>query len=174
MADVNKLVPFILRWESDKYVNDPADRGGPTKYGITLATWRHVGYDKDGDGRINAEDIKRLDKSDFARVLKRNFWDRWQADRIKSQSVADMLVDWVWTSGVYGIKIPQSLLGVKIDGVVGPQTITAVNSQEPHKLFDRIKKERLRFVARIVRNNPGQKRFLNGWNNRINALTFKI
>jgi lysozyme family protein len=58
MADSSKLVPFILSWETDKYTNNKKDKGGPTKYGITLATWRKVGYDKNGDGVLNEEDVK--------------------------------------------------------------------------------------------------------------------
>ena len=49
MADVDKLLPFILAWEG-KFVDDPDDRGGATNMGVTLKTWRSVGYDKDGDG----------------------------------------------------------------------------------------------------------------------------
>lgn len=60
MADSSKLVPFILSWETDKYTNNKKDKGGPTKYGITLATWRKVGYDKNGDGVLNEEDVKLL------------------------------------------------------------------------------------------------------------------
>ena len=69
MADSKKLVPFILSWETDKYTNNKNDRGGATKYGITLATWRRVGYDKNGDGVLNEEDVKLLTKDDFHRVL---------------------------------------------------------------------------------------------------------
>lgn len=71
MADSSKLVPFILSWETDKYTNNKHDRGGATKYGITLATWKRVGYDKNGDGVLNEEDVKRLTEEDFHRVLSR-------------------------------------------------------------------------------------------------------
>ncbi len=57
MASVDKLLPFILRWEGG-FVNDPADLGGATNKGVTIATWRQVGYDKDGDGDIDVADLK--------------------------------------------------------------------------------------------------------------------
>ncbi len=75
--------------------------------------------DKDGDGDIDSDDIKILSVDDFMMVLKTYYWDRWQADRIASQSIANFLVDWVYNSGSYGIKIPQKLLHVDDDGVVG-------------------------------------------------------
>lgn len=174
MADVRKLVPFILRWEGG-YVNDPLDKGGPTNMGVTLETWRSVGYDKNGDGVIDAEDIKLLTEDDVInRVLKPHYWDRWKADQIKSQPVANILVDWVWGSGLHGIKIPQRVLGVTQDGLVGPKTLAAVNCADPCKLFNEIKKEREAFLYRIVDNNPTQKRFIKGWLNRLNALKFEV
>ena len=48
MADVTILAPKIFKWEGS-FVNDPVDRGGATKMGVTLSTWRQVGYDKYGD-----------------------------------------------------------------------------------------------------------------------------
>lgn len=172
MAQCEILLPFILRWEGG-FVNDPNDRGGATNKGVTLSTWRNVGYDKDGDGDIDVTDLKQLTDEDvMSRVLKPHYWDRWRADEITSQSVANMLVDWVWCSGAYGIKIPQRILNVKIDGIVGAKTLSAVNSRDPRELFDELRNEREEFLRRIVKNNPTQKKFLRGWINRLNAIRY--
>ena len=172
MANVSKLLPFILSWEGG-YVNDPVDKGGATNMGVTIATWRKVGYDKDGDGDIDVDDLRLLSKDDVLnRVLKPHYWDKWKADQIKSQSVANILVDWVWGSGANGIKIPQKLLGLTVDGIVGPKTLAAVNSSDSLVLFNTIKTEREAFLWRIVERDPTQKRFIKGWLNRLNALKF--
>ena len=172
MADVNKLAPYILKWEGG-FVDHKADKGGATNMGVTIGTWRQNGYDKDGDGDIDVIDLKLLTKQDVInRILKPHYWDRWKADQIVSQPIANILVDWVWGSGKWGIIIPQRLLGVESDGVVGQQTITAVNKQNPADLFARIKTARLTFLNDIVKNNPSQRVFLKGWINRLNDLKF--
>lgn len=174
MANVKLLLPFILSWEGG-FVNDPLDKGGATNKGVTIATWKRCGYDKDGDGDIDVNDLKLLTETDVLyRVLKPYYWDRWQADRIISQPVANILVDWVWGSGANGIKIPQRVLGLKQDGIVGPVTLAAVNNAEPRVLFDNIKAEREAFLHRIVKRDPTQKRFLKGWLNRLNAIKYSV
>lgn len=189
MANVNILLPFILRWEGG-FVNDPTDRGGATNKGVTISTWRQVGYDKDGDGDIDVADLKLLTNEDVRdRVLVPHYWNRWKADTIHDQKVANILVDWVWASGVHGIKIPQRLLGVKADGIVGPKTIEAVNFADPKSLFLAIYDERVKFINDIVERSVleyerkigrkatenellkyTQKRFQKGWLNRLSEL----
>lgn len=106
-------------------------------------------------------------------VFKSYFWDKWKADQITDQSVANILVDWLWCSGAYGIKIPQKVLGVTIDGIVGSKTIAAVNATDGKVLFDKIKEERIRFIERICQTRPQNNKFENGWLNRINALKYE-
>lgn len=174
MANVNKLAPFILQWEG-KFVDDPADLGGATNMGVTIGTWKQVGYDKDGDGVIDVKDLKLLTKDDVInRVLKPHYWDRWKADKINNQSIANVLVDWVWASGKHGIVRPQTLLGVVADGIVGNKTLGAINSYpDQKKLFDLIKADRIQFIKEIVDKRPANKRFEKGWMNRINSLKYE-
>lgn len=172
MTDVMTLAPFILSFEGG-YVNHPNDKGGPTNKGVTIATWRKVGYDKDGDGDIDVDDLKLItDEEAVNAVLRPHYWNRWKANQIKSQSIANILVDWVWGSGAHGIKIPQRMLGVSPDGIVGPLTLQALNAQNPEKFFRLIKERRRKFFKDICVNNPSQKVFLKGWNRRLDSIGF--
>lgn len=168
MADVMTLAPFILSWEGG-FVNDKADT--PTNKGVTIATWRKQGYDKDGDGDIDVDDLKLISDEDAVNViLHPHYWNRWKADQIHSQSLANILVDWVWGSGAHGIKIPQQMLGVKVDGIVGPKTIEALNNTDYEEFFNQIKQRRFEFFKRVVVANPVKKKFLDGWNRRLSYI----
>lgn len=189
MANCDKLLPFILKWEGG-FANDPADSGGATNMGVTIGTWRQCGYDKDGDGDIDVHDLKQISRQDVRdRVFIPHYWNRWKADNIQSQKVANILVDWVWGSGAHGIKIPQRILGVKVDGIVGNKTISAVNFADPDELFDALFKARVNFLNDIVSKSVAayerkigrrateqeklkhtKKRFLKGWLNRLNDI----
>lgn len=187
MAKVELLAPYIKKWEGG-FVNDPADRGGATNMGVTIATFdaycRRKAYP-----RPTIERLKKLSEKEWVDILKTMFWDRWKADSINSQKVANILVDWVWGSGAHGIFIPQRLLGVKVDGIVGEKTIHALNAQDPDKFFQLVFDARKQFLqditdgsvkryeARIGRKatqaelmKHTNKRFLKGWLNRLEDI----
>lgn len=55
-----------------------AERGGKTNMGITLSTWRSMGYDKNGDGIIDVKDHKLITKEDVYNLFYKYFWKRWK------------------------------------------------------------------------------------------------
>lgn len=92
MVNVYKLAPWILKWEGG-FVNDPADLGGATNMGVTIGTWKSCGYDKDGDGDIDVDDLHLLTREDVVnRVLKPHYWDRWKATRLNRNQ---LLIYWL-------------------------------------------------------------------------------
>lgn len=171
MADVKKLEGFIKKWEGG-FANDPDDRGGATMCGVTMATYETY-CRRMGKGKPTVEDLRGMTEREWGEILKTMYWDRWKADRIVNQSVANILVDWVWASGVWGIKRPQRVLGVKEDGVVGSLTLNAVNARDAKNLFYALKADRIKYVDEICRKNPSQAKFRNGWIRRINDLKWE-
>ena len=162
MAKYEKLIPTVLKWEGS-FVNHPSDPGGATNSGVTLSTFRSV-YGKDK----TVQDLKNMTRKQWEYIFKTRFWDRWKADDIDNQSIANLLVDWLWASGVYGIKYPQEVLGVKTDGIVGLKTLAAINYYPNKKeLFDKLWNRRKKHFEDIVRNRPQSKVFLKGWLRRL-------
>lgn len=167
MAKAELLKPFILKWEGG-FVDDPLDRGGATNKGITIGTFRNF-YGKDA----TVEQLKHITDEQWLHIFKSGYWDKWKADDIENQSIADIVVDWAWASGtVTSIKQVQKILGVAVDGIVGNDTLTAINIAGQRSLFVKIHSRRIEFVENIVKRDPSQARFLKGWKNRINSLTF--
>ena len=187
MAQLEKLIPFLILWETgiqDKNLsnetlyakakargiaNDPADRGGATLVGVTIGTYKDY-CRRNGRNIPSSVDLSKLNYEEWLDILKTMFWDRWQADQITDQRVAEMLVDWVWTSGSYGITLPQKLLGVITDGIVGQKTLYAVNARNPAELFESLKRERITYTNRICQLRPANAKFRSGWLRRINSL----
>lgn len=187
MASIDKLIPFILKWEGG-FVNDPTDRGGATNKGVTIATYEAYCRQK-GLPRPTVEQLKNIPDAHWRDIIKTMFWDKWHADDIHSQKIANILVDWVWGSGKHGIVIPQKLLGVEPDGIVGNKTLSAVNFADPDELFEALFDARVEFLNDIVNNSIAKferkigrkatekellkhtnKRFLKGWLNRLNSI----
>lgn len=165
MARSEILKPFILSWEGG-FANIPGDRGGATNKGVTIATYRSI-FGKER----TIEDLRTITDIEWLHIFNTLFWNRWKADDVSDQSIANLLVDWVWASGNYGVKIPQRVLGVSIDGIVGPKTLAAVNSYpDQRELFGKLWHEREEFFKRIGIGT--QKKFLKGWLNRLNGIRY--
>jgi len=160
MASYKKLKPIILKLEGN-WSNDPNDSGGCTMKGVTIGTYRaYFGKSK------TCKDLRNISDSQWDSIFIHKYWNKWSADAIKNQSIANLLVDWVWTSGVYGIKYPQQVLGVTSDGVVGPKTIAAINNYPNQKeLFEKLWNRRKKHFESIGRGKNAK--FLRGWLNRL-------
>lgn len=162
MADYRKLKPIILKWEGGYAGN--IDGKICTMKGVTLDTFRNY-YGKDK----TCSDLKKITDEQWDNIFINGFWNKWQANKIKTQSIANLLVDWVWASGMYGIKYPQEVLGVKVDGIVGEKTISAINDYPNQKeLFEKLWNRRLQHFTKIAVGTKSK--FLKGWLNRLNDI----
>lgn len=190
MASIDAFIPFVLKWETGRtqrdgetlaslfaraaetgWADDEADLGGKTMCGVTLTTYQTYCRRKQLP-TPTAKELRALSFGRWKDILKTLYWDKWRADGIRSQGVAEMLTDWVWASGSYGIRIPQSILGVDVDGVVGAKTLAAVNARDGEQLFAQLRHERREFVDRICKSRPANRKFRQGWLNRINDLKY--
>lgn len=173
MSILSNFTAFLFKWEGG-ISNDPDDPGGLTNRGVTLKTWLAYGMDLNRDGLIDEKDLLLLTQEDVVRIiLKPHYWDHCQADRIDTQAIANMLVDWYWCSGALAIRKVQRLLGINCDGIVGPQTLNAINRYpDQQELFEGIRRERLEYLQRICEARPLNRKFLRGWTRRVNDISY--
>lgn len=139
------------------YVNHKDDRGGATRYGVTEAVAREVGY---------RGVMSELPLDLAQRIYKERYWDAVQAEQLPAD-VRYIVFDSAVNSGiVQAAKWLQRACGVKDDGVIGQQTIRAANALHPEGLKRKMLAQRLRFMATLA-NWPA---FGRGWANRIADL----
>lgn len=163
MADYKKLIPTVLKYEGGYAGN--IDGKICTMKGVTLDTYRkYFGRQK------TCKELRGISNAEWEYIFKEGFWDRWKADEINNQAIANLIVDWCWVSGIYGIKYPQRILGVKDDGIVGDKTIAAINNYPNKKeLFDKLWNRRKKHFEDIAKTHNRAK-FLNGWLRRLSAF----
>ena len=113
------------------YVNDPDDPGGPTKYGVTIHTMRRLKADLDGDGDVDAQDVKLLTIKQATDIFVKHYFEGPRINLLPAElqaSVFDMYVN----AGGNAVKILQRLVGefgipTTVDGALGPNTAKAVS-----------------------------------------------
>lgn len=172
MNKISVLSAFIFRWEGG-FSDHPADRGGATNMGVTLRTWQSQGYDKDGDGDIDVADLRLVTRDDATRFVLYPLFCRIGGDKIDDPAVAAAITDWAWCSGAGIVKRVQRLVGATPDGIVGADTLRAINAQDGRTLFGDINAMRRKFLRGIVASRPSQRVFLKGWLNRVNAMSYE-
>ena len=139
------------------FSNHAADPGGATRYGVTEAVAREVGYR--GDMRDLPLDLAK-------RIYKNKYWDSIKAEELPPAARYAVFDGAVNSGPGQAIKWLQRSLGVLDDGIIGPKTIAAANAVNPDALRMRMLSQRLKFMASLA-NWPA---FSRGWANRIASL----
>ena len=63
-------------------------------------------------------------------------------------------------------------VGITADGIVGKVTLSYLNTPNSEAIFYRLRSEREDYYTEIVRNNPSQRVFLNGWLRRSRSFEY--
>lgn len=152
------------------YVDNPMDHGGPTNFGITIGTLSDfLGHS------VIKEEVQNLDMDTVRKIYKQNYWDRLSLDQVVYKDVAAFLFDQAVNRGTRKVSEQiQHLVGVPADGIIGPQTIHAINLQEPRKLLLNIIKVSQNTYTGIVAANPNQVTFLGGWIKRTHKFLDRV
>jgi len=140
------------------YVHHPSDPGGRTCLGVTQAVW------EEWIGRpSNEKEMRSLTPEMVAPLYRRKYWDKIQGDNLPDgvdYAVFDMAVN---SGPGRAAKFLQEVVGVKADGAIGPQTLTAVNKKDPEELIKAYNAKRQAFLESL----PTFATFGKGWSTRV-------
>ena len=133
------------------------DPGGKTRYGVTEAVAREVGYR--GDMREFPLELAK-------RIYQEKYWKPVRADELPN-AVRYAMFDAAVNSGTtQAIRWLQRAVGVTDDGVFGPRTMAAVMAVDENRLKNVIIAQRLRFMTDLKNWHA----FSRGWARRISSL----
>lgn len=163
----DEIIDRILRREGSAFTDHPADRGGPTKYGITVPVFTEfLGREPD------IEELRNLTKATAAEIYRALYVLKPNFHRIGDERLREQLVD----SGVlhgpgWTIRRLQEIAGVRADGVIGPITLKAVEfAEKTNSLGNRFMRRRVHRIGRIVQADPSQVVWLTGWLDRATSF----
>jgi lysozyme family protein len=144
------IIEEILRVEGAAYTDRPDDRGGPTKYGITLTTftaWRGQ--------PCTVEQLQGLGEPEAFAIYQHRFVQAPGFGLIGNAELEGLVVDaGVQHGPVEAIKMLQRALGILADGKMGAGTVAAIDTHDPRTLRASICAARIRFYGGLVSHDP--------------------
>jgi lysozyme family protein len=164
MADTfDACLAFTLR-EEGGYVDNPADPGGATNMGVTLATYREWSDDPD----LGSVQVQDMTERTARAIYQSLYWNPLRADALPAGvdlSVFDMGVNaGNWRSA----RLLQRAIGFtgdEVDGCIGPETLGAAAKCDPRSVVDDLAQRQ----AAFYRSLDDFDTFGAGWLNRTEA-----
>ena len=153
---------IIRREGGEKETNDPDDSGGRTKYGISERAHPEAW----ADGDVSRTEARNIYEKIY--ILAERF-------NLLPESLKHQVVDHGVPSGPdTATRILQQVLGVPVDGNIGPKTLEAVANYPSGKLFGTevpgivllnlaFRDARAIHYATIAKRRPKDLKFLLGW-----------
>ena len=148
------------------YVNDPNDRGGETKYGISKRAYPNL-------------DIKNLTLKQAEEIYYNDYWFALKLDYINELNISLELFDTCVNMGRYKAStILQEALNLLnrneknfkdlfVDGVIGVKTILAYNKVDKKILLKVLNGLQFCKYKEICEKDKTQEKYFNGWMKRI-------
>ncbi|ABF53430.1 glycoside hydrolase family 108 protein [Sphingopyxis alaskensis] len=173
-CDVDALIDAVIDREG-RYVNHPADRGGPTCWGITEAVARAEGY---------AGPMRAMPRDSAAAIYRRLYWLRPGFDRValRAPAIAAELFDTgvnMGTATATGFlqralnalnRSARDYPDIAVDRAIGPRTLAALDGFLKARgkrgevvllrAIEALQGER--YIA-LAERRPSQEAFLYGW-----------
>jgi lysozyme family protein len=172
MKTVDQMIDDILRREAG-YINNPADKGGPTNFGIThttLASYR-------GLASCSADDVRMMTKQEARTIYAQNYYFAPRINLLPAEIqpfVFDCAVNHGPTQAIRFVQqtvLLRDLRPLEVDGKLGPKTAERVRELlvniGEEELLRALVERRRQFYLDLITRKPSQEVFRKGWMNRL-------
>ena len=164
-----EIIDAILLREGSEYTNNPADKGGPTKWGITQATLsRYLQHP------ASETEVQTMTRDMACEIYQRLYVAPFTVLAAISPRLLGLLVDSAVQHGtVRAAAWLQEVIGATPqDGILGPASLERwrpyrLGTRDQDEAYKALLKTRIRFYAKIIHDNPTQATFANGWFARV-------
>lgn len=162
---------YMLANEGIQYINDPADSGGPTKFGITKKTYENYLLKP-----VSELDMQHLDLQTAKSIYRKFYWDALNLHSVSQIGIAICIFD---TGVLYGTKtaaITAQKAAVfcgatlKFDGLLGDKSVGVLNILNQREFLGYFRGLIIERIFRIISENPKNVKYQVGWLNRANKL----
>jgi lysozyme family protein len=143
------------------YVNHPADPGGPTKFGVTLAVYRQAVKPD-----ATAADVRAMPRAHAAAIYRQRYWNALSCDALPA-GLDYATFDYGVNSGVgRAARVLRALVGLEGAGGVDAEMLARIRARDPRALVGALCDERLAFLKRLKTWGV----FGKGWARRVAAV----
>ena len=171
MTEFERALQFVLKREGG-YVDNPADTGGATNFGVIQRT-----YDQWRESRLEPpRPVKLIEQGEVAAIYEEDYWLRGECNLLLWPLNLAHFDSYVQHRPKQSREMLQKAInhraGTKltVDAMIGPKTVAASKRQDPVELARSLILERSWFYMGIVIRNRTQLEFLKGWRVRMKKL----
>ena len=169
----NEALTLVLQYEGG-YSDNPADHGGATNKGIIQREYDAYRTDEGKEPRS----VLLIGNDEVKDIYYNKYWAFGKCPLLPPD-LAIVHFDTCVNCGPHqAAKFLQRAISVNDDGIIGPGTISALNTllanNKDINIIHLYLEQRANFYYKLVENDPSQKLFLKGWQNRIEKLTAYI
>lgn len=163
-----EALEFVLEREGG-YVDNPADHGGATNYGVTQKT-----YNKYRDfWKLPLNDVKSITLDEVYKVYE-DYWNTCESDKLCRTHPRTAIVhfDFALNAGTRQAAktLQRSIGGLLVDGIIGPKTLAGTLASTDIELAADYLENRKVFYHGLARDDETQRVFLKGWLKRVTLL----